>query len=653
MLLAQSATASRSLAQASAAGAEEDDGSNPDGVNDQNQQQLDFANTQAASRTDSGATDSSESPDASSSDGSVSVAAAISVNLGDARSAAQIADGTLVTAAGAASVMSRANSDAAALADASATSSDGGVSVGAAVSLNRSETLNLASVGDETLVDTGATLTADGVTVNALMAERSSDISSDTVVDLAADTLLLEGVEGLETADEVTYQQDDEGSAIGGLTDDTTYYLIDAGDGKYKLALNETDANNGVAIDLTSLGEGTQHTLERAGEEDIKFNPQYELTFDLPQGYITGDEVVYHNGGGTDITGLTDGETYYLIVGEDIKLAESREAALAGDAVEISGSGSGDNHSLTESFHRTAAASVSGASGGDVGVAGSLAINLADVETTAQIAADSQISLLNNSSLSLNSESSTQSWAMALPLENAGGESVGIGASVALNVSDNDTLSELAENASVTGADNISLVAEATHDQWVLAQAGATGGVAITPVVALNIAFNDTAANLQAGSLLDISGDLTLSAEQHSRTTADAEGDVEGSDAAIGASLALVSANDTTAVLIARDLTAAGALMLMAKGYSASRTSAKAGAQGLNRMTVLRTAAMTAGLMIRSLPSAPLPMATVKTVRGTMPARMPPPLKAPSVWLPRSPLISAIRIPPPMLAAPI
>jgi hypothetical protein len=57
--------------------------------------------------------------------------------------------------------------------------------------------------------------------------------------------------------------------------------------------------------------------------------------------YITGQAVVYDDGGATAITGLTDGTTYYVIVvdANSYKLATTAANALAGTAIDISGTG--------------------------------------------------------------------------------------------------------------------------------------------------------------------------------------------------------------------------------------------------------------------------------------------------------------------------
>lgn len=63
---------------------------------------------------------------------------------------------------------------------------------------------------------------------------------------------------------------------------------------------------------------------------------------------ITGDEVTYSNNGGTDISGLTNGNTYYVIRVDDntFKLATSLINAQAGTAISIS-TGSDEDHIIT------------------------------------------------------------------------------------------------------------------------------------------------------------------------------------------------------------------------------------------------------------------------------------------------------------------
>lgn len=63
---------------------------------------------------------------------------------------------------------------------------------------------------------------------------------------------------GLTTGDRVHYYANG-GSAIGNLSNDTTYYAIVTGANTFKLALNATNAGNGTAINLSGTGNNAQY----------------------------------------------------------------------------------------------------------------------------------------------------------------------------------------------------------------------------------------------------------------------------------------------------------------------------------------------------------------------------------------------------------
>ena len=68
--------------------------------------------------------------------------------------------------------------------------------------------------------------------------------------------------------------------------------------------------------------------------------------------FITGQRVTYSNGGGGNITGLVNGQAYFVINHSktQIKLASSASNALAGTAVNLTGLGTGSSHTLTLAF---------------------------------------------------------------------------------------------------------------------------------------------------------------------------------------------------------------------------------------------------------------------------------------------------------------
>ncbi|MEQ9380101.1 MAG: PKD domain-containing protein [Pirellulales bacterium] len=103
------------------------------------------------------------------------------------------------------------------------------------------------------------------VRVNQRFAPGGAPLANATIgfnpsESLTGDTLALVGHE-LTTGDAIFYRVGANGSAIGGLADGDTYYAIVAPSDTdaIKLATTPTNAANGVAIELTSVGSGSTH----------------------------------------------------------------------------------------------------------------------------------------------------------------------------------------------------------------------------------------------------------------------------------------------------------------------------------------------------------------------------------------------------------
>ena len=71
--------------------------------------------------------------------------------------------------------------------------------------------------------------------------------------------------------------------------------------------------------------------------------------------FITGQKVTYSDGGGTVITGLTDGTSYFIIKESQttIKLATSASNAASSTAIDLTGLGAGASHTLNVKFDGT------------------------------------------------------------------------------------------------------------------------------------------------------------------------------------------------------------------------------------------------------------------------------------------------------------
>jgi len=219
--------------------------------------------------------------------------------------------------------------------------------------------------------------------------------ASTSIVIVADDTITLTELQynSLSTATAVTYTAVG-GSAVGGLTSTTVYYVIRGTSPKIQLATTAANATAGTDIDLTAVGVGGAHTLTLTGRfprTSYRLGiPTPELTitsvvsgttvagsafgFDGSSGSIViaadetitlttaqydslsvGEVVQYSNGSGTTVPGLTNATFYYIIKGTSpkVKLATSLENATAGTAINLTGVGAGTSHSLTLADNKT------------------------------------------------------------------------------------------------------------------------------------------------------------------------------------------------------------------------------------------------------------------------------------------------------------
>ena len=104
----------------------------------------------------------------------------------------------------------------------------------------------------------------------------SFDGSSASVVSLTDDTITItDDKHRYVTGQRITYGKGG-GTVITGLTDATAYYVIRDSATTIQLATTASNANNGVAVNLTGLGAGTAHTITLAFDGvNTKFKPTY------------------------------------------------------------------------------------------------------------------------------------------------------------------------------------------------------------------------------------------------------------------------------------------------------------------------------------------------------------------------------------------
>jgi len=227
------------------------------------------------------------------------------------------------------------------------------------------------------------------------------------------------------------------------------------------------------------------------------------------------------------------------------------------------------------------ATSTSGAgSAATVGVAGSLSVNSITLDTAATVPDTGAATVSGD--LTMTALSSGDVQAHALPGTTLGSK-FGLGASVAVNVTNDTTTSGLGTGSTLSGVGNVTLLSTTGDTMTTEAQSGASSpSIAIAPVVAVSISNLTTNATLGTGSPLIISGALTATANQTATVTTNATGDVSGGSAAAGVSLALTIANHLVTATTLRNLTSTGSgnLVFSANGVSSTQANATASSSG-------------------------------------------------------------------------
>ncbi|MBE9103062.1 DUF4347 domain-containing protein [Vacuolonema iberomarrocanum] len=236
--------------------------------------------------------------------------------------------------------------------------------------------------------------------------ERIQEFVPGTVIDVDADTLSLDD-HGFYNGQLVRYNSSGNSDPMGGIDDEQYYFVIVNDSNRIQLAATQQDVINGVAIDLTTQGSGTDHRLTGIqnatrfeaktavdSEKDVftvnnhgfqtrdavVYDTDATFTTEAPvainrtldpsqqvdianntlsiaaQTLETGDKVTYQAAYALDaesaqyqaIGGLTSNTEYYLIKLDDetVQLAASREQALANEAIDLTAVGTGSFHTL-------------------------------------------------------------------------------------------------------------------------------------------------------------------------------------------------------------------------------------------------------------------------------------------------------------------
>src|SRR5262249_45898615 len=138
----------------------------------------------------------------------------------------------------------------------------------------------------------------------------------------------------------------------------------------------------------------------------------------------------------------------------------------------------------------------------------------------------------------------------------------GVGVSIAVNVADNLSRAELENGAFLSGGSDLTLTATGSHVTSTSSTSGgaAKDGTGVGGAFAITVADNATTARSGSGSALDLTGAVSATANHHGASTTSADGTALGTDAAVGAAIALAFVDDTATATTARNIAADGAV---------------------------------------------------------------------------------------------
>ncbi len=455
-------------------------------------------------------------------------------------------------------------------------SADGGVGVGA-TSVARSDTAATASVAGGQEADENGDAPAEAGGAPGKSVDEQVAAQGDSAKD-----------KGKANADKAPDAPETTGGKTGGKLDTS----VDA---------NKTGNQAGKA-EADSNGDGTGEGVAVAAAVGVNV-ANSETTASIGKG-----RSITSTGGALSVTSLAETDAKALADGSQtdaggtdvgigaavaVNAATAKNTAIVSDNAVVNTEGlsiqAGMDGTAKNDF---VADAKSGAGAGNVGVAGSLAINIVDNSSQARLEGDTDASGTGASAnanagdiLIEAGNASTSTVKAAADVKGTGSTAkVGVGASIGVNVAVNKTVAEVADQAVLTGGANMAVNARADHTMSTELVGGSAGAkTSITPVVAVTIGVNTTQARVGASATgLNLSGAFSSSAEQSNVMTTKATAQAQG-DTAVGASLAAAIAVDDVSAELQRDIDSSTGVELIALSETSITTETTAGAKGAKK----------------------------------------------------------------------
>lgn len=466
--------------------------------------------------------------------------------------------------------------------------------------------VNATTIGLKTLAGAAVPLSAPALdagvrhTLGRVFSPATSIIGTSPAT---VDAIELGYAHGFHTGDAVVYGNGGD-TSIGGLAHKTTYYVIVVNATTIRLAESLAKAQRGEWIDLdASVATGTSHAIAIAFRAAPVVDAAADtIAFPNAGGFHDGQKVVYRNGGGTSIGGLTDGAAYYVTRVDANRITLSTDANdRAGSVIALDPTvATGGGHALVDPTTAAAALDVGGittvravnggqfititlaaAKAGDPppasddalsaeapggqkhgqAVSGSVSVNTVDDTTVAEIRS---VSITHSGGVAVSAEHSPSivaiSGGAAISTNSSNSaRNVGLAGAVTVNVIDGDTRATIVDS-SLTDAGVMSVAA--THSAAIVSIAAGLGGSArgsgIAGSVAVNSIDSDAVATVASSTVAGTS--LAVTGTDGSSIITVAGGLAGGGKLGVGAGIAVNTIDATAHAIISGtsvDVTAA------------------------------------------------------------------------------------------------
>ena len=232
-----------------------------------------------------------------------------------------------------------------------------------------------------------------------------------------------------------------------------------------------------------------------------------------------------------------------------------------------------------DGVHTLRADSTSGTGIQVAGVSGAVAATLALGSSNAFIGNGATLTLTNGGDLTVQAGASLDNTANAVPLVDAG-TTLGVGASFELNAGIFRTIAEI-QDASIVGADDVSVTANGTYLSVADAHAGVSADSGVGAAVAALISNNTTTADLTNSTTTStITGDLTVTANHTAHATHAAAATTAAADVGVGAALAIGVMQGGAQAFVGNSMNVGGAVTVSAVTTTTMNADATASSAG-------------------------------------------------------------------------